>query len=162
MQIEWSAVAASILPNIGGIVGGIITRKNIPTWYKGLNKPNWRPPNWMFPPVWTYLYTSMGYASYLVWRDGGGFEGDAKLPLMLYASQLTLNWIWTPIFFGSHNLKLAFFEIMLLVGNVGACIVAFKPINETASYLLLPYMAWVSFAAALNFNVWRNNPKKKD
>jgi len=56
----------------------------------------------------------------------------------------------------------AFFEIMLLVGNVGACIVAFKPINETASYLLLPYMAWVSFAAALNFNVWRNNPKKKD
>lgn len=74
-QINWPAIGFTILPNLGGIAGGILTRKNIDTWYASLKKPEWRPPNAAFGPVWTTLYSGMGYASYLVYRDGGGFSG---------------------------------------------------------------------------------------
>lgn len=126
----------------------------------------------------------MGYASYLIWKDGGGFSGDAQLPLALYASQLALNWAWTPIFFRAHNFKLvsshpkslnissnidvyiiifvqAFYEMLLMAGNIGACIYTFSPINQTAAYLLVPYLAWVSFATALTYKIWCDNPAKK-
>lgn len=75
-QINWPAIGFTILPNVGGIVGGILSRKSIDTWYETLKKPEWRPPNAAFGPVWTTLYSGMGYASYLVYRDGGGFNGN--------------------------------------------------------------------------------------
>lgn len=75
IEINWPAIGFTVLPNLGGIAGGFITKKSINPWYEGLKKPEWRPPNWAFGPVWTTLYSSMGYASYLVYRDGNGFEG---------------------------------------------------------------------------------------
>ncbi|XP_005110199.1 translocator protein isoform X2 [Aplysia californica] len=149
---------AVILPNLGGIAGSFITRKNIPNWYEGLNKPSWRPGNKVFGPVWTTLYCSMGYASYMVWRDGGGFDGDAALPLAWYGAQLALNWAWTPIFFGLHSPKWGFVEIICLWGAIAGTIYSFHGINEKASYLLLPYLGWVSLASALTFRIWRDNP----
>jgi translocator protein len=98
-------VGASVLPNLGGLVMGFINKKAIKEWYDKLNLPKYRPPNWVFGPVWTSLYTCMGYASYLVWRDGGGFAGAARGPLALYAAHLGLNWAWSPVFFGARSVK---------------------------------------------------------
>jgi len=151
----WTAVGFTVLPNVGGWAGGLITFKNM-EWYKGLARPSWTPPDRAFGPVWTALYTGMGFSSYLVWRDGGGFEG-AAVPLGLYGAQLALNWAWTPIFFGLHSLKWSFVEILALYGAAAATTVKFFEVNQTAGYLMIPYMAWLTLASALNFTVYRKN-----
>lgn len=161
MPVVWSAVAATVLPNVGGWAGGLITRPNI-KWYETLNRPSWRPPNWAFGPVWTSLYSGMGYASYLVWRDGGGFEGEAQLPLILYTSQLLINWAWTPIFFGYHNVGGGLLNICLLSVNAAACGYSFYHINRTAGLIFIPYLAWLALATALNYHVYKHNPKSSN
>uniref|UniRef100_A0A0B6YXR4 TspO/MBR-related protein n=1 Tax=Arion vulgaris TaxID=1028688 RepID=A0A0B6YXR4_9EUPU len=155
-------VAAVLLPNVGGIIGSFFTRRNIKTWYEGLKLPSWRPPNRVFPIAWTTLYSTMGYASYLVWRDGGGFGGDAASPLAWYSAQLALNWTWSPIFFGFRSPKWAFLNIVFLWGGIAQTIYMFHDINKNAAYLLLPYLGWVSFAALLNFRIWRDNRIKEE
>ncbi|XP_077287476.1 translocator protein [Arctopsyche grandis] len=159
------AIGAAILPNLGGFVGSLFLRDQIvkkdgtQAWYETLKRPSWRPPNWVFGPVWTTLYSTMGYASYLVWKDGGGFKGDAKLPLMLFGAQLALNWAWTPIFFGAHNLKWSLIDIVALHATVSMCGVLFYKINPTAGYMFIPYVAWLSLATCLNYVIWRDNPE---
>jgi len=157
VRISWPAVAAIVHPNIGGFAGGFITRKNINPWYESLKKPSWTPPKLAFAPIWTTIYSSMGYASYLVWRDGGGFEG-AALPLSIYGVNLALNWTWTPLFFGAHNIKLALYEIVVLWGTTAAMGIAFHRVNPLAGYLIAPYLAWNSLAVALNYVIYRDNP----
>ncbi|CAI6353329.1 unnamed protein product [Macrosiphum euphorbiae] len=160
-NIPW-IIIFTVTPIIGGFIGSIFVRKNISGWYETLNLPSWRPPSYLFAPVWTTLYLGMGYASYLVYRSGGGFSGEAKIPLALYASQLVLNWAWPPLFFGLHQLKWGLVEICVLWINIAGCIVTFYKINKVASYLMIPYLGWVSFATALSYYVYKNNPEISD
>ncbi|XP_059152397.1 translocator protein-like [Physella acuta] len=152
---------AMLIPNVGGFVGGLAVKGNIKTWFDHLKLPSWRPPTWLFGPVWTTLFCCMGYASYLVWRDGGGFGGDAALPLTAYCTQLAINWVWAPIFFGTRNLKWSMTTAVCLWTSIAGTIYLFYGINETASYLMLPYLGWVSFGTALTYKLWSDNPDPK-
>lgn len=127
-------------------------------WYEGLNKPSWRPPNWLFAPVWTLLYVMMAVAGWLVWRSAG-FGGGAG-PLSLFALQLALNALWTPVFFGLHRQDLGFAVIVALWLAIAATIVAFATISPAAAVLMVPYLAWVSFASVLNYTVWQMNRQR--
>ena len=124
-------------------------------WYASLKKPSWNPPAWLFGPVWTALYTLMAVAAWLVWRRGGW--AAQRRPLLLFLLQLALNAAWTPLFFGLHQPGLAFAEIVLLWLAIAATLTAFGSVSRAAAALLAPYLAWVSFAAVLNFTLWRLN-----
>lgn len=126
-------------------------------WYERLKKPSWRPPNRLFAPVWTILYMMIALSGWLVWSEAG-FAG-AALPLTAYALQLLLNAAWSPIFFGLHRPDLGFVAIAFLWLSIVVTIVLFLPIHVGAALLLVPYFAWVTFATALNFAVWRLNPE---
>lgn len=124
-------------------------------WFAALNKPEWNPPSWLFGPVWTILYAMMAVSAWLVWREGGWLKQG--WPLALFLMQLALNAIWTPLFFGMHSPALAFVDIVLLWLLIAATLWSFWPVSRLASLLLIPYLVWVSFAAVLNFIIWRMN-----
>jgi tryptophan-rich sensory protein len=125
------------------------------TWYAQLAKPSWTPPGWLFPVVWTLLYAMMGIAAWLVWlRDG--FAAGA-LPLGFFILQLLLNAVWSWFFFGQHRIGLALVDIALLWLALLATVAIFWRHHAVAGLLLLPYLLWVSFAAMLNFAIWRMN-----
>jgi len=124
-------------------------------WYASLEKPAWNPPPWVFAPVWTVLYILMGLSAWLVWRRGGWKEQGRPLGWFLF--QMALNALWTPLFFGLHWIGPAFAEIAVLWGVLLLTLVLFWRINALAGWLLVPYLLWVSFAACLNFALWRLN-----
>ncbi len=138
-----------------GAIGGVLTAKSIPTWYRTLNKPAWNPPNWVFGPVWSALYVLMGVSAWMVWERAG--VGGTPWWLAIYLTQLGLNLAWSLIFFGMHQPKWAFLEIIALWLSILATIIFFWPISPLAACLLLPYLAWVSFAGVLNASIWRLN-----
>ena len=140
-----------------GIIGSLFTVRSIDAWYEGLNKPAFNPPNWIFGPVWTLLYFAMGIAAYLVWRNGWGRQ-EVKVALIVFAFQLVLNALWSIIFFGMRAPLAGFIEIFFLWSVILATLVLFWRISLAAGLLLLPYIGWVSFAAVLNFYLWRLNP----
>jgi translocator protein len=125
-------------------------------WYAALAKPAWTPPNWIFAPVWTLLYALIGLSAWLVWRRTG-FSG-AGPALSLFLVQLALNALWSYLFFGIHRPGLAFLEILVLWAAILATLILFWRVNAASGLLLLPYLLWVSFAAGLNFVLWRLNP----
>jgi benzodiazapine receptor len=122
-------------------------------WYAALIKPSWNPPAWIFGPAWTVLYTLMAVAAWLVWKRNGW-----SFPLVLYFLQLGLNAAWTPIFFGAHALGWALIEIIALWIAILLTLLSFRRVSRPAAWLLTPYLAWVTFATALNFALWRLNP----
>jgi translocator protein len=125
-------------------------------WYASLIKPSWTPPPWVFGPVWSLLYVLMAVAAWLVWREGGWRSQRQALGLFLL--QWLLNALWTPLFFGLHQPGLACVEIAALWLLILMTLILFWRVKKTAGVLLLPYLAWVTIATALNFTIWRLNP----
>jgi translocator protein len=126
-----------------------------PQWYAELRTPPWSPPAWVFGPVWTALYSMMAVAAWLVWRANG--FGGTRLALSVFLVQLGLNAAWSGLFFGLQRPGLAFAEIVVLWWAILATLVLFWKHNRVAGWLLVPYLAWVTFAAALNYSIWRLN-----
>jgi translocator protein len=142
-------VAACILAAIPGAV----LRPG--AWYEHLAKPTWRPPNWLFAPIWSVMYLLIAVSGWLVWRQSASISG--AWPLVAFLVQLVLNAAWTPIFFGLHRPDLALLEIVLVWLSIAMTLGLFLPVSVLAAALLVPYLAWITFAAALNFAVWDLN-----
>ena len=137
------------------MIGSAFTKPAIPGWYASLQKPVWTPPSWLFGPVWSVLYAMMGVAVWLVWRRVG-FSG-APLAFVTFGVQLALNTAWSVIFFGMRRPTAGFVEIMCLLVAIACTIVFFAQVDPVAAALLVPYLAWVTFAAALNHAIARRN-----
>jgi translocator protein len=146
----WLAVsfAAAAVGGLASVQAG--------SFYLDLVRPPWAPPAWLFGPVWSVLYLLMGVAAWLVWRSG--WRQGTGTALMLFMAQLAANALWTWLFFAWRQGGWAFAEVLLLWAMIAATIVAFARVSRTAAALLLPYLAWVTFAAGLNFSLWRLNP----
>ena len=149
-------IGCIVLCQVAGLIGTIFTIDAIPTWYAGLIKPALNPPSWIFGPVWTILYTLMGIALYLVLQKHW-YRKEVKVAVYIFSVQLLLNALWSPVFFGAQKLGLALVIIALMWVSIVATIIAFYKVRKRAAYLLIPYLAWVSFATYLNFALWRLN-----
>ncbi|MDA1314761.1 MAG: tryptophan-rich sensory protein [Acidobacteria bacterium] len=138
-----------------GFVGSLATRTSVDTWYAGLSKPAWTPPNWVFGPVWTLLYILMAVAAWLVVRQS--VLRESRLAIFAFGVQLVLNLAWSFLFFWLRVPGIAFFEIWVLWTAILVTVVLFFRVSATAGWLMAPYLVWVSYAAALNFAIWRMN-----
>jgi len=137
-------------------VGGLASAKAA-GFYQELYLPGWAPPSWVFGPAWTLLYLLMGIAAWIVWKTGGWRNAAGALSLFLV--QLAANALWTWLFFAWHLGAAAFIEIIVLWILILCTLIAFWRVRPLAGYLLLPYLLWVSFAAALTFSIWQRNPQ---
>lgn len=132
-----------------GFIGTPFTISAIPTWYATLNKPFFAPPNWLFGPAWTLLYFLMGISFYLIWKQD--FKTlKTKIARKFFFIQLFLNLIWSPLFFGLRSPLLGLIDIVALWIFIVITIYKMHPVSKWASYLLIPYLLWVTFATTLN------------
>lgn len=180
MKNIFKLVFSVLICGAAGILGSLYTTPAISSgWYANLEKPFFSPPNWIFAPVWGFLYLLMGISLYLAWRKNFAPKNSQSTPeektwnpissklwsgswkeenaVAVFALQLILNFIWTVVFFGLKSPGLAFFVILMLWVAISYAIVNFYRISRQASALLLPYWLWVTFAAVLNFSIWRLN-----
>ena len=144
------------IPLLVGAISAYFTVTGVESWYQTIQKPSWNPPNWIFGPVWTTLYVMMGVAFWMVWKEDTSRELK-MIAVILFGVQLILNFLWSFIFFKLELPGFAFLEILFLWIAILATIFAFAQVNKTAAWLLVPYISWVSFAAILNFTIWRLN-----
>ena len=143
-------LVCSLLFTVGlGSLGGIFTISEIPNWYAGLQKPSFNPPNWIFGPVWSLLYILMGISVFLIWKQPDSNIRNTAL--------LLLNFCWSIIFFKLHQTGWALVEIIVMWVFILLTILWFGKFSSTASWLLVPYISWVSFATLLNAAIWKLN-----
>lgn len=147
------ALLGFIVVNVAAAMGGALFRPG--AWYERLRRPSWRPPNWLFGPVWAILYAMIAVSGWLVWRKVG-FEG-APWAFVVYGVQLVLNFFWSAVFFGLRRIGWAALEMAALWIAIALTIALFYPVDATAAALLVPYLIWVSFAFVLNVAIWRMN-----
>lgn len=153
MKVDIKKFLISLLiPLLIGYLGSIFTISQILTWYAGINKPSLLPPNGIFGPVWTILYILMGIALYLVWTNKS--KKNKKVAFQVFGIQLFLNLLWSILFFNNHWLFLSVVEIIVLWIMILVNIIKFKEISRPASWLLWPYLIWVTFASYLTIAVW--------
>lgn len=150
-------VAAAVLAcEAVGLIGSIFTAPAVVRWYPALEKPFFNPPAWVFAPTWTLLYAMMGVALYMIWRKKEqGY--NVSLALTLFFTQLFLNGMWSFLFFGLKSLELAVLDILMLWVLIILTVVQFWGIDRRASLLMIPYLAWVSYASILAYAIWRLN-----
>lgn len=153
----WIRAAIAVIPVISALLlGQWATFPNLASWYAGLVKPSFNPPNWIFVPVWTALYVLMAYA---VWRvlKATGSRSDRQTALTLFFLQLALNALWSWLFFGLNNPLAGLLDIVPQFLLIVATIVTFRRLDAVAALCLVPLAAWVAFASVLNFGIWRLN-----
>ena len=153
MPEQWTALAGFLVFCYAAAASAAFSRPG--PWYWSLEKPPWNPPDWLFGPVWMVLYGMIAASGWLVWREAG--LAGAAGPLVLFVVQILLNAAWSPAFFTLKRIDVALAVLTLLWLAVAATLLAFWPIHTVAGWLLVPYLAWVSFAWALNFAIWRRN-----
>lgn len=147
----WKLVVSLLLSLSAGFFGSFFTTPNIASWYAFLNKPFFNPPNWLFGPVWTLLFIFMGIAFYLIWKEN---NKKAEPILCFFIFHLLVNILWSVVFFGLQNPFGGILVIIVLWLMILWLIISFRRFNKLASWLLLPYLLWVSFASVLNFSIW--------
>lgn len=147
----------AVLPVVAvSVAGGLVTRAKIPTWYADLAKPGFTPPNWLFAPVWTTLYVLMAYALWRILSLPRNLPGRTAAAALFFV-QLALNSLWSFAFFGAQSPLAGLIVIAVLIVAILATIVAFWKLDRAAAFLLVPYLAWVSYAALLNGAIWQLN-----
>ena len=139
-----------------GVIGSLATQTTVDNWYVHLNKPFWSPPNWIFAPVWTILFIMMGIAAGLIWHKGF-YHKWVKTAMYHFVFQLLLNAFWSILFFGFKQPFVALLNIIVLLILIALTIKWFRVVDKRAAILLVPYITWVLFATALNFEIWRLN-----
>lgn len=145
---KWIALAAFILLVLGG--GFFIGANTLPgAWYAALNKPFFNPPNWIFAPVWSILYIMIAIAGWRIWC----LVPKSAL-MMIWFAQLALNFFWSPTFFTAQNLVLAAIIIVIMIALTVLFITRSCKVDKISAYLMVPYLAWISFAALLNVSLW--------
>lgn len=152
--MKWLKLAAFIFVcHMAGIIGSVFTTSSIPTWYAGLEKPWFTPPNWLFAPVWLTLYTLMGISLYWIWQKGPSKE-NVRSALLVFFGQLVINAIWSIVFFGLQSPFYALILVAMMWTLILLTIYMFYKIDKKAGLILVPYIAWVTIASLLNYFVW--------
>ena len=138
---------------LGG-AGGLLT--DIGQWYRDLRKPSWQPPDWLFGPAWTVILGLAAWAAVLAW-DGAADAADKISIAIVYAVNFIFHLAWSPLFFKAKRPDWSLVEVMFLWASIMAMMIVLSPLSETAGWMILPYLLWVSFAAYLNLTIVRLN-----